>query len=66
MIGRLLATTITLYGVAHPGPITREISWKSIRAFELAGSWLMSVGPVFSANAGTAIAASRAVAAKPV
>ena len=65
VIGRLLATTIMLYGVTHPGPITREISSKSMRAFEFAGSWLMSVGPVFSASAGTAITASSAVAAKP-
>ena len=36
--GRLLATTIRLYGVAHPGPITRDTSWKAILAFDPAGS----------------------------
>ncbi len=54
-----------LYGVAQPGPIVRPISLKAITALDFEGSWLMSVGPVFSASAGTAIAASSAVAANP-
>ncbi len=65
VIGPLGLTTIRLYGVAQPGPMTRSTSVKATRAELLAGSSLTLVGPVVSPSAGTASAAISAVAIAP-
>ena len=51
---------------AGPGPITFETSSNAIRALAPPGSWVMSGGPDFSANAGTARIASSVARPRPM